>query len=128
MRYLLVNLSFVLLFGCLLDNESKSTLPDGKYAVTALREDGSIETKGWIELSVAGDGSISGTWQLEGLDGDGRLVGRQEGETISLDLHPDWADHNFLMNGTRRDGTISGRWEFVGIAGPMKGGTFVATR
>ena len=71
---------------------------------------------------------MSGSWQLAGLDGDGTLIGGKEKETITLNLHPNWADHNFMMHGTAQNGRFEGKWEFVGFAGPMKGGTFQATR
>ncbi len=127
MRYLVLFCA-VLASGCLTDPVEQDTMFEGRYDLVAYRDDGGLETKGWVSLAAAEDSLITGTWSLLGLEGDGSLEGWATGDEVSINLHPGWADHNFFLHGTHADGTISGRWEFVGFAGPMKGGTFIARK
>ena len=128
MRHVLLVCILCSLSACLLDTETNGDPLSGTYDLSAWREDGSPETKGWIQITMDPDSVLSGTWQLAGVDGDGRLAGRSDGDMISMDLHPGWADHNFLLHGSRVNGEMIGSWEFVGFAGPMKSGSFTATR
>ncbi len=127
MRRLLL-LSLLAVLGCITEPKSAPGPVDGVYTATAFRSDGSIETQGWVRITVRADSTVDGTWQLSDLSGDGKLVGWQDGDTLRMNLHPGWADHNFGISGAYSSGSINGRWEFIGIAGPMKGGRFVGTK
>jgi len=119
-------LGLVMMFGCLTDPGEFQI--DGTYTYVGKKADGSIESTGSFSIWSTSDSTFFGSWVLENVQGDGKLVGwRKDGE-VGMDLHPGWRDHNLLLKGTFKVRAISGTWQWVGFGGPMSEGTFEAKR
>ncbi len=113
--------------GCLNDAEPSERLYNGTYHFVAVRGDGSVEAEGTFVARIQDDGSVSGTWTVEGMTGEGDLMGfRTDDGVFRLNFHPQYADHNFFLNGRPSGQRFDGTWQWVGIMGVMKEGTFKA--
>ena len=95
---------------------------------------------GQIDLRVAGDSTVSGSWNIHwapGADqsievgpqvGFGELTGSLSGSDVFLHLNPGMYDNNVFLRATRGPQGLTGRWEWSTFAGVSAAGTFQAIR
>jgi len=88
------------------------------------QDDQVVETGLW-KFSVDPIGNVSGTWMCDG-NGNGQMIGRMTGQTLTLTINPDWADAGTYIDGTLKGHVWSGTWSYETIAGPKEGGIFSA--
>jgi hypothetical protein len=107
------------------------------YRYKAYNSEGDLAVNGTMTLAVIDTTSISGTWSFVAVlpsekigpqVGTGRLEGRLQKSSISINLNPGWADNNVFLQGTVSSDRISGRWMWSTFIGPTAEGTFEATR
>ena len=99
----------------------------GVYEYVATDSVGARYESGVLLLSIVDSVTLGGSWNFD-RSGKGDLTGNLTGNQFSLNLHPGWADHNLILNGTLESSRLTGQWSWVGIAGPMEGGLFVAQK
>ncbi|HSE42657.1 MAG TPA: hypothetical protein VLH08_17950 [Acidobacteriota bacterium] len=120
-----------LLIGCEDDNPPLT----GTYRYTAF-ESGIPVVGGLLHLDEVNTTRVSGRWEFAPIGssnvevgpqiGSGTLVGSFDGNLLSIDLNPGFADNNVFLSGTFQGNTLRGEWSFSGIAGPVSQGTFIA--
>lgn len=113
---------------CLNDVDRNGNLEAGVYDFRTYNEDGSPYVSGTITIQLDADGKVTGAWEIEGMNGDGKLEGTLKDDVMMLNFHPGWADHNFLVQGTVDGSVIRGGWQWIGFPGVMSEGTFEAER
>jgi hypothetical protein len=102
-------------------------------------ERGMLVILGTWRIAARDSNEVTGTWELsaapgvppDGLGpqvGKGNLAGVLDGNRVSIGLNPDFVDNNVFLSGTLSSTRITGTWEFVGFAGVLRRGTFVASR
>jgi hypothetical protein len=125
---------FALLFGTFVaigcrdspsDPVQSSSVPAGAFQYTGYDGTGRITETGWLTIVVRDSSIVSGMWRFAA-EGSGELRGSISNGRIAVDLHPEMADNNFLLNGTVESKTFRGNWEKIGITGVMASGTFLA--
>lgn len=122
-------------FAACSDGTAPAPTGDPSGAYTYLARVGFLAVvEGRVDLLVADDSSVTGTWKLQrvlpntGIEvgpqvGTGTLLGRRTDTGIWLDLNPGWADNNvFLALHPDSPGALSGTWDHSTIAGPVIGG------
>jgi hypothetical protein len=117
-----------LTFGCRdsrIDPPQSSSVPAGAFQYTGYDETGRVIETGWLTIVVRDSNTVSGRWQLVA-EGNGELRGSISNGRIAVDLHPEMADNNFLLNGSVERKTFRGNWEKIGVVGVMASGTFIA--
>jgi hypothetical protein len=132
-------LLLLLVTGCGGSRRDDSGLPALRshvYRYTAWAEDGTEVVRGWMHLDKTRRGVV-GEWWLQPVGnpspigpqrGQGRLLGsRREGHLV-LELHPDRRDDHVVLLETGSGPTLSGTWEWSGIAGVQSRGTWRAQR
>lgn len=109
----------------------------GRYSYSGYDDKGTLIVTGHITIAVDDTLRVTGTWQLMAatphppagpMVGDGTLVGGIDGETIYINLNPDWVDNNVFLLGKTSGGRIIGKWDHVGFPGVLATGSFVAVR
>lgn len=123
-----------------------STLPaelepfDGTFDYVAFDSQGARVLEGTLVLNVANDGGVSGTWEInwvEGADqntvvgpqlGTGSLLGTVTDGDLFANLNPQIADDNVVLQGAYNANRISGRWDYSTFSGPTAAGDFTATK
>lgn len=122
------------------DSAVNSPYPDrtpSTYQYRAYTAEGTLAVVGTITLQKTDSEVLAGTWALEGVAdinrvgpqlGAGKLAGRLEGPSISVDLNPGWADNNVILAGTVGTDKISGTWTWVTFVGPTSSGSFEAVK
>ncbi len=113
--------------GCADNGTGPQAGPIGLYDYVASDSLGGLYEQGILLLSVVEGATVEGSW-IFGRSGKGDLVGSISDDHFSLNLHPGWADHNLLLDGSVGSDVLTGRWVWVGFAGPMEGGPFIARR
>jgi hypothetical protein len=109
------------------------------YSYLGYDADGTLVVWGTLRIAVDDSNIVSGTWDLStapgvppnGLGpqvGKGNLAGLLDGNRVSIGLNPNFVDNNVFLSGTLSSTRITGTWEFVGFAGVLRRGTFVASR
>jgi hypothetical protein len=138
MRTLL--LALLLLLGCADVPAGVSLLRSGELRYTARGATGEPLLGGQLELTVADDSTVRGTWTigwLPGADttlpvgpqiGSGELTGTRSGDTLRIQLNPGYADNNVGLLAIVDASGYSGQWEWSTIVGPRSGGSFAASR
>ncbi|MCL6100815.1 MAG: hypothetical protein M1391_19830 [Bacteroidetes bacterium] len=48
--------------------------------------------------------------------------------TVSINLNPNFVDNNVVLQGTMSSDGFNGKWEWIGFAGKLNGGSFNAVR
>lgn len=99
--------------------------PNGAFSFTSYNEGGSIDETGWLLLDVTDPGHVMGTWQLS-KRGSGELRGSVENGRVVVDLHPGYADNNYILDGVIQRGDYSGSWTQIGFVGIIESGRFEA--
>ena len=109
------------------------------FTYLALSGDGVQILTGSLLLSVSDSDSISGYWNIERTDGSdhgievgpqighGQLVGTLDENDLYIDLNPDWADANVLLQGTWSGKRITGTWTYHSFTGSTASGRFTLT-
>lgn len=104
----------------------------GIYAYTAYDDADSALVTGIIVLRNSTSPLLSGTWNLDTTEtggpvgpqvGSGSLAGSTEGG-ISINLNPQMADNNIILNGTSGRNEITGTWQWVTFSGVSAEGRF----
>jgi len=81
--------------------------------------------------------SISGEWNFNPIGnllnigpqtGQGEYTGTIENNELRINLNPEWADNNVILEGIIDGNTISGNWYYSGYAGILNYGTFTAEK
>lgn len=96
--------------------------------------------KGTIDFEFSDDSVVTGTWSIAwamGADttlevgpqvGSGPLVGSRYGDTMRIQLNPDFADNNVGLVAVATPDGWRGEWEWVAFTGPRTRGPFTASR
>jgi hypothetical protein len=109
----------------------------GVYRYTAYDDQGSLVITGELFFRRMDSTMVSGTWRFsasgspEGLGpqiGEGNFLGNIQGGQMSLDLNPQYRDHNVILTGTITETRYEGEWMWVGYGGPIESGTFEAEK
>lgn len=91
---------------------------------------------GWLAVELPKAGAVRGEWIFNQLlesemvgpqIGTGSFVGTVDSNRIWINLNPDWADNNVLLNGVIAGAEITGEWYYSSFAGPVNKGSFTAT-
>ena len=134
MTYIKVLLLFVA--ACLfISCEDSNTPITGTYRYTAF-ESGIPVVSGLLHLDEVSTARVRGRWEFARVGasnievgpqiGAGTLEGSFDGNVLSVDLNPGFADNNVFLSGTFQGSTLRGEWNFSGFAGPVTQGTFIA--
>jgi hypothetical protein len=116
-------------------------VPVEEYRYVATTDAGAELVRGTMTLMFEprAHRRISGSWRLSRMAhaavppgpqvGEGLLVGsvRPNGR-ISLNLQPENAAHNVILDGSESGGVITGRWQFIDGDRLVAAGPFRATR
>ncbi len=116
----------------------------GRFDYTGLDSAGSQLLTGWLDLAVAQDGSIQGTWLIDWAPdadttqvvgpqlGTGTLTGQLDNGQVWIDLNPAMSDNNVILTGTTSTAgplpRLVGDWTHVTLGGPTVAGFFDAMR
>jgi len=60
--------------------------------------------------------------------GTGTLEGTVQHDSLAVNLHPGWADHNIYLHGQVHGDSLTGLWTWVGFPGIIDRGRFAAIR
>jgi hypothetical protein len=134
MKYL--RITFILFAAVWIMNCDDDPSPrTGTYRYTAVHS-GSPVVEGFLHLDEVSTTRVSGRWELSRVGsanvevgpqvGTGTLAGSFDGQTLSVDLNPGFADNNVFLAGTFQGNTLRGEWNFSGFPGPISQGTFIA--
>lgn len=138
MKYLCVVLALltsVLWPGC--KRTTGDSVPADAYTYTSYDSSGTALVRGWFTLITADSTTISGEWHLEPVGdpqrigpqtGDGKLVGRIDGEKVSIELNPKVSNNNLQLIGTLTSGRLTGQWNWIRYDGMANQGTFQAVK
>ena len=130
-------LILTIIYSCEKDNAIIGPSPSGKFTYQAYDSLGHLIVDGWLTIEVVDSVTVEGSWNLDNLsnrtdigiqDGDGDLIGDIDDSTISINLNPQYADHNVFLNGKISDKIIEGEWMWATFIGPTNWGTFKASR
>jgi hypothetical protein len=111
--------------------------PPGSFSYQSYDTLGNLIVDGWIDFELTDSERIEGSWQLNNLShredigpqyGSGRLNGTLTDSAISLNLNPQYADHNVYLDGIIKDNVIEGRWIWSTFIGPTNWGAFKAEK
>lgn len=101
--------------------------PLGVFRYTAFDSSLTVVDRGWLSLRMKNLQSVRGDWMLENT-GSGQLAGFLNNDTLYIDLHPQYKDHNLILFGTLQGKYYHGIWSWLGFPGVMSSGTFEAMR
>ena len=137
-KYLItIFLILTLIYSCQKDDSIIGPNQEGKFAYQAYDSLGQLVVDGWLTIEVIDSKTVKGSWQLDNLknrtdigmqDGDGDLIGYIDNSSISINLNPQYADHNVYLNGKISDKIIEGEWMWATFIGPTNWGTFKASK
>jgi len=121
---IVTSLAFIIINGCT-DYGTAHGMPWGTYQYTGYDERGNVIDNGWLSLIINDSNEITGEWRLE-KTGSGNLVGSIIEGRVVLNFHPDYVDHNLLLNGIVEGRTYRGEWSWIGFPGIIDQGPFEA--
>ena len=137
-KIILTTLIFTIYISCANTTKSDSDLEEfqtGNYCYTAYDSNNKKLVNGRIELFFDSDSILKGNWDLSLVNtnienhphsGSGEIVGNLNNDTLWLNLHPGWADHNIILKGQYNNGEITGSWSYISFIGLTDGGNFEA--
>ena len=108
-----------------------------KYQYEAFDNDGKLGVYGLLTINFKDSPDLQGKWEFfsenDSLEmgaqiGEGQLEGSVQGDTISINLHPGYADHNVILHGKIANSSLTGQWSWITFIGPTNQGNFVATK
>ncbi len=107
--------------------------PGDTYSFAAFDSTSTEIAKGWLRLEINSDGSVRGTWEIEAVGspqnvgpmiGSDSLTGFRTGDSLLIELRPDYRDNNLSLIGRIDGRLLTGSWTSIGFAGPMATGTY----
>lgn len=107
---------------------------EGMYRYTGFDSTGRVLVTGTLSFTLVDSHRISGTWALDcppgygPQNGRGELAGWIEGNVLTVNLNPEWADNNVYLYGRIADGVYRGRWDYSTFIGSVRTGTFEAVK
>jgi hypothetical protein len=136
---LLILLLFLHFISCKTDNSilGLGLGPPGSYTYQAYDSTENLIVTGWFSLVFIDSNKVEGSWHLNNLDnrldiglqeGDGDLLGFIDNSMITINLNPQFADHNVYLNGSFTEELIEGSWTWSTIRGPTNWGPFKARK
>lgn len=117
-----------------------AALRAGGFDYSASTAGGDPVLRGRINFEFTDDSTVTGTWTItwvEGADttlevgpqvGSGPLVGTRHGDTMMIQLNPNFADNNVGLVAVPTAQGWRGEWEWVAFTGPRSRGSFTASR
>ena len=106
------------------------------YCYTARDSTGTRAARGLLFLTRITN-RVVGHWRIEKTEttgligpqtGSGRLEGVWEGDSLRIELRPDWRDNNAMLIGRGTELSLDGSWICSSFAGITASGTFTAPR
>jgi hypothetical protein len=136
---IIISLLLCTIFSCEKDNSSIGFEPGppGSFSYLSYDSLGAPVVSGWLKIEMTDSVSIEGSWQLKKLInrddlgpqfGEGELIGHIEDSSISMELNPQFRDHNLGLVGTISNTRIDGKWYWVSFPGVTNWGTFKAVK
>jgi hypothetical protein len=109
------------------------------YLYKGFDTNGTLLVEGNLTFNLVATNEVRGRWNLRAVipdvsktlgpqTGSGAFNGHIDGININLNLNPDWADNNVILDGRITATNISGAWGFYGFAGQISGGKFEAVK
>jgi hypothetical protein len=132
--YFVISILCVLSFQC--KNAGETILfdvPKDSYAYFRYDSSHTLISKGWYKIEFMDSGKVSGTWYFEEVinspnhgpqNGEGEFVGSYTDTSIAINLHPQYADNNIILNGKIDNQYIYGDWQWITFAGISNRGKF----
>lgn len=99
----------------------------GSFQYTAFDTTNAIVEQGELVLGKNESGRLAGRWSFT-KSGSGELAGTISHDTIRVNLHPRFVDHNLILFGIMQGNTIRGTWTWIGFQGVIGRGTFEAVK
>jgi len=108
-------------------------VPDGTYAYFSYDSSSTLVAKGWFKFEHEDSANIKGIWEIKKVgnpgnigpqDGEGELVGMISDTSVSINLHPNFADNNIILAGKIDNKYIYGKWHWATFAGITNWGSF----
>lgn len=134
-QHIFVLILFISIFSC--SKFSLSPSQQSKYNYKAYDNAGELGISGLLTLNFKDSPDLSGKWEFssenDSLDmgaqvGEGELEGTIQGDTLMINLHPGYADHNVFLQGKINKGEITGKWWWITFVGVTSQGTYTATK
>ena len=124
-------LSLIFAFSCEDKENSNGTYEYTAYFAKSLV----ICANGSMEMTIATDSTITGSWDISAADGfsekeigpqigTGKLEGSIKAGKIFINLNPEWADNNILLNADYSKDQFGGSWVWSTFRGPSASGGF----
>jgi|GEM_PF-682242 len=117
------------------DLDQDLDIPSGSYHYQSYNSDSIKVVDGWFTMIEDSVANISGEWHFNKIGnpenigtqvGDGILVGGYNGNTLWIELNPQYKDRNVQLIGIKEDGNYSGRWIWITFSGISAEGSFTA--
>ncbi len=99
----------------------------GTFQYTAFDTANAVVDQGEILFGKKESGRLAGRWWFS-KSGNGELAGTMRSDTIWVNLHPQFRDHNLILFGIMQGNMIRGQWTWIGLPGVMSEGTFEAIK
>lgn len=131
-------LALALLLGCSGASTETAASRTGGFRYIGRSAAGVPVLNGRIELAFPNDSTVTGTWAIgwiPGADtsfevgpqvGTGTLVGRRMGDSLLIEMNPNWADNNVALKAFPSASGYTGQWTWSAFDGPRSGGSFTA--
>ncbi|MBN2280010.1 MAG: hypothetical protein JXQ65_05480 [Candidatus Marinimicrobia bacterium] len=138
MKLYLILFSSILISACHSSTTSNPGLEEfqaGIYQYSACDSTDVKVLEGTIQLEFDDPMHFKGHWNVKAKKSDwadhphtgaGHLIGTLKDDSLSINLHPGWVDHNIFLNGIYHDGKIIGKWMYLSYMGWTDGGNFKA--
>jgi hypothetical protein len=126
-----------LIIACQRDNAIIDSNHSETFTYQSYDSLGNLIVDGWLKIQLKDSVTVAGSWRLDNLgnrtdigiqDGEGELLGQIDDSLISINLNPEYADHNVYLNGNMSDEIIEGDWIWTTFSGPTNWGTFKAIK
>ncbi len=128
---------FISFLSCSSSSEPLTKFIEGTYSYFAYDNNSQLVISGTLFISQIDSTRLQGSWQLSRINnaertgpqfGSGNLTGVIENGNISINLNPNYADNNVILEATFGGAGFSGKWKWIGFAGILNGGSFEALR
>jgi hypothetical protein len=121
LNVIIVLLFLSLIVSCEKDNSSIGFEPGppGSYTYQSFDTLGTLLVTGWLKFEHTDSTQIEGSWELNNVSnrndigpqvGNGILLGSIIDSSISMDLNPQFRDHNLYLEGIIKDSYFEGKW------------------
>lgn len=110
---------------------------EGTYSYTSFDTTNSLIVTGIFTLQMKDSVQISGSWSFGKIGnpqnigpqtGNGNLIGGLSSTEIWIELNPRFVDNNLHLTGNFENGSIQGKWTWIGFPGPLNWGHFEAKK